>query len=297
MNKNTEYFERLHDIAKQIVDDGSADAATVAALKSATLKLASRYSDPEHALKQLYSAETELGDLLRRAVAIVTKDDDATDDGDDDDGGGLTGHPVVQMAQLLVASGHKADLTSALNYLLTTSHGAALLHRTHKGEHNTMSTNETVESILKDCGPVSFCKAIVDRGRAPCTETELVAVLSKHAAEQFSMPGDRAFAKLYEAEISVRRACAIAKAMPFVADSTPLMVGGVDAMHSAVSDTESSEAYAQLETMAARMRATSPWLSADQAFARVFENPANASVAAKAHRRPSATTSFAFPAR
>jgi hypothetical protein len=38
-----------------------------------------------------------------------------------------------------------------------------------------------------------------------------------------------------------------------------------------------------------------PTLSPAQAFARVFEDPANAELAAKAHRRPTATTSYAHP--
>jgi hypothetical protein len=92
--------------------------------------------------------------------------------------------------------------------------------------------------------------------------------------------------------VLLRNAHALTKG---VADITPLVVGSPDAMHSAVSDTEQSEAYRQLEAMAARLRATSPWLSADQAFARVFENPVHAKLAAKAHRRPAATTSFAQP--
>ena len=37
-----------------------------------------------------------------------------------------------------------------------------------------------------------------------------------------------------------------------------------------------------------------PFMSAAQAFARVFEDPANAELTAKAQRRP-AVTSFAFP--
>jgi hypothetical protein len=106
---------------------------------------------------------------------------------------------------------------------------------------------------------------------------------------------DAAFAKLFESEESVRRACGVLKAMPFVGDPTPLMVGGPDATHEAIDSTEQSEAYRQLEAMAARLRATSPWLSADQAFAAVFENPAHSKLAAKAHRRPSATTSYEFP--
>jgi hypothetical protein len=46
--------------------------------------------------------------------------------------------------------------------------------------------------------------------------------------------------------------------------------------------------YAQLEAMASKLRASSPWLSTEQAFAKVFEDPKHATLAAKAHRRPTA---------
>jgi hypothetical protein len=40
-----------------------------------------------------------------------------------------------------------------------------------------------------------------------------------------------------------------------------------------------------------------PHLSADMAFAKVFEDPKHAALAAKAHRRPAATTFFPMPQR
>jgi hypothetical protein len=100
------------------------------------------------------------------------------------------------------------------------------------------------------------------------------------------------FRSLYESEESVRRACQIAKAMPFVADLTPLVVGSPDAMHAAVDDTESSEAYAQLKQIG-RDR----WPTASEAtqFTNAFSDPVNKELAAKAHRRPAATTTYPFP--
>jgi DNA-binding ferritin-like protein len=73
-----ERYERLRDLAKRIVDDPrSVDAATKAALKTATLKyVATKYDDTTQALKALYRDEGELGSLLRKAVEIV--DDIAT---------------------------------------------------------------------------------------------------------------------------------------------------------------------------------------------------------------------------
>jgi K+-sensing histidine kinase KdpD len=97
--------------------------------------------------------------------------------------------------------------------------------------------------------------------------------------------------KLYESEESVRRACQIAKAQTL----DVMVVGGLDVTHEAINNTEQSEAYQQLVDMAEKLRAESPFLSTDQAFARVFENPKHAAIASKAHRRPAPTTSYEFP--
>jgi hypothetical protein len=132
---------------------------------------------------------------------------------------------------------------------------------------------------------VKLCKHIADTGRSPVGEHELVMSLSQHVG------GDVAFSKLYAAEESIRRACTIAKAMPFM----PTMVGGPEGMFDANDNTEQSEAYQQLVSMAEKMRAASPELSAAQAFDRVFTDKRNASLAAKAHVRPSPTTSYAWP--
>jgi hypothetical protein len=287
MNKNIEYFRHLHAIAEQIVDAGVADADLAAALKSATMELVSRYDDPAAMFETIYASDTLLGSDLRKAVAIIDGDDDDAGDRSDENTG-LLDHPIVRLAQLLVANGHKTSIQSALHYLMHTSHGAALLHRTgtHKGE--TMRTTETLEDILKDLGPTSLCKAIVDRGRAPCDEGELVAALTKYASEQHPEKSPaQAFAELYKTE-SVWRACAIAHAAPLVADLAPLQVGGTAAQ--ALDDP--AEAIEQLKELGRRK-----WPSASeaQAFANAMTDPKNSAIAQRAHRRPSPTTSFAFP--
>jgi hypothetical protein len=183
------------------------------------------------------------------------RDDEDDDDTDRDelgrnDGGGASDHHASKVADLLVEAGSFPYRAAALQHLLHKPEGQALLARTRKAADQTAKESnmrsETLESILKDGGPVSVCKAIVGRGRSPCGEQELVAALTKHAAEQFNMPGDRAFARLFEAEESVRRACAIAKAAPLeVASLTPVQVGGEDTRD--LSDT--SKAIEQLKQL------------------------------------------------
>jgi hypothetical protein len=307
--------ERLHRLCKSIVDDpASIDGDTKAALKTAALKYAhTQYDDPTQVLKRLYLDDGELGSLLRKAVEVVTKQrddcddeiDDALDDDRDerernaerdDDGNGDdtekgVDHHASVVADLLVESGKYPHRAAALDHVLHSATGQALLARMHKAAETAKEQPMTHENILKDYGAVKICKHIVAEGKTGYDEHTLVSALTRYASEQFNLPGDRAFAKLYESEESVRRACNIAKSMPV----TPTMVGGVDATHEAIDSTESSTAYEQLTRMAEKMREASPELSAAQAFDRVFTDKRNASLAAKAHVRPSPTTFFPMP--
>jgi hypothetical protein len=254
-------------------------------------------------LMKRHDAPTEAASRRAFFLKIFTKAD-AADDGANDAGDrsgentSLADHPIVQLATLLVASGHKADLASALDHLLNTSHGAALLHRvrTHKGE-SPMPDN--LAKIAKDIGIVRVAKAIVDGQRSyGIGESEFVGLVTEHAQKLFpDKTPDSAFAKLFSDNgpdgVLLRKAHAVVKAAPF--DIQPTMVGGIGAQNEA-NDSEQSEASRQLGEMAEKLRAASAVpLSADQAFARVFENPKNAALAAKMHRRPSPRTSFEFP--
>lgn len=161
---------------------------------------------------------------------------------------------------------------------------------------------DSFEKMVKDRGIVAIAKAMVDEQRAyGIDETRFTQLATEHAQRLYpdKMP-DAAFAKLFSDTgpdgVVLRKAHALTKGVYDHANLTPTMVGGPDQMHAAVSDTEQSEAYAKLQDMAERMRATSPWLSAAQAFAAVFQEPKNAKLAASAHRRPSGTTtSYPFP--
>jgi hypothetical protein len=207
--------------------------------------------------------------------------------------GGASDHHASKVADLLVEAGSFPHRAAALQHLLHKPSGQALLQRMHKAEaHTGKESNmrgETLESILKDAGPVRLCKGIVERQRAPCGEAELVASLTRHAG------GDRGFVKLYEAEESVRRACQIAKAAEFsVFDIQPVVVGGPGAMNEANDDDDSAVLRAH-EEIVRIAREKFPFLPADQAFARVFEDKNYAALAAQAHQRPGPTTVYAMP--
>jgi hypothetical protein len=208
------------------------------------------------------------------------------------DGGGeiakaRTRHDVSPHGLAAAATEHVLDMLDLHRRRLGIAKGDDQL------KEKSMHTNETLSDILKDFGPIKICKHIVDAGKTGYDEHTLVSALTKHVASQHpELRPDVAFSKLYESEEVVRRACAIAKAMPFVADLTPAVVGGVDAMHAAVSDTESSEAYAQLQELGRRK-----WPTASEAvqFANAITDPKNGELARKAHRRPTAPANGAYP--
>jgi hypothetical protein len=153
-------------------------------------------------------------------------------------------------------------------------------------------------ALVKSAGIVAVAKAIVDEGRSyGIDEHEFTRLATEHAQRAYpNMSADAAFAKVFSDNgpdgVMLRKAHALTKSR---FDLEPVYVGGPDATHEAINSTEQSEAYAQLEAMAAKLRASSPWLSSEQAFARTFEDPKNAAIARKASPYPRPTTSYAWP--
>jgi hypothetical protein len=150
-----------------------------------------------------------------------------------------------------------------------------------------------LKSIVKRHGLIAFCKLLVDdQKNYGVSEHELVEAITDHAKDAHpGMSPDQAFAKVFAAQTEegalLRRAVAIAKDMMTL---TPVFVGG-----EAVNPNDAHEAYTQLMELAEEQRARAPWKTVAQAFADVFQDPANAELAARAHRRPAATTTYPFP--
>jgi hypothetical protein len=282
MNENIKYFRRLDAVAKQIVDDGSADADTAAAFRTATMELASQYSNPEHALKQLYAGDSELSSLLRQAVAIVTKDDDGGDE-------------IIEKARSRDGATGAHGLAAALSeHLIDRLDHLRRKHGFEKKESTPMESIEKLKAerkqkllaIGKAVGDVAMAKIMVAgndaRGISKEEYTEIVTV-----AAQRIYPNDRpdsAFSKRFSDTgpdgVWLRKGYNVVK---------------LDAMNEGNDHTESSEAYDELTVKADEYRKAHPELSQAQAFSKVFTNPANAKLASKAHVRPSAPAGGAYP--
>jgi hypothetical protein len=248
-------------------------------------------------LRKLQESERDRPRSFNEIMKAMADHDDASDDPIRPS---AATHHASTVADLLIESGRFPDRTEALHHLLNTPHGQALLQRMHKAADQTAkettpmttSHNELVQDIVKRFGIVALAKSMVqDQKSYGLDEHTFTRLATEHAQRVYlNDRPDVAFSKLYQSEESVRRACAIAKSMPLVADVTPLVVGGVDATHEAINDTESSEAYAQLQALGQQR-----WPNEQSAiqFSRAFE--ARPDLAAKAHRRPVAPAGGIYP--
>jgi hypothetical protein len=151
-----------------------------------------------------------------------------------------------------------------------------------------------LQSIVKQHGGVqAMAKLFVADGKAHGVSEHELTGLAFEEAKKHALPGERhntAFARWYSEpeQLELRKAIQIAKNTLMDMKPTVVEVGATNV------ESDASEAYGKLTEMANAMRAKSPTLTVAQCFARVFEDTANAELAAKAHRRPQATTSYAM---
>jgi hypothetical protein len=165
-----------------------------------------------------------------------------------------------------------------------------------------MDRTAELTDIMKSNGLQSLCKHLVETGAHGITEAELVAATTKFAADANpSVNPDIAFAKLYESDVLLRKACQVAKENEFAAlvlDMTPQVIGGENFQPRVISggewrdDDDREQAMKQLAEIGQRM---APTATPEKQFSVAFEDPKNAALAQRAHQRPSATTSFPFP--
>ena len=191
----------------------------------------------------------------------------------------------------------------AASWLIHTARGRATHAALSKQRKDTppMTTRADEMREMRDFaksagGMQSIAKHVIEKGTTTLTEHEFTTLLQEHAKlhKAAGESDGAAFSRIFSApeSIDIRRAHAITKNTPAPMMSIdPVQVGGKDATD--VNDAR--KAYDQLTALAEEQRRRSPGLSSAQAFARVFENPENVSLAARAHRRPSATTSYEFP--
>jgi hypothetical protein len=202
---------------------------------------------------------------------------------------------ISALADLVVeGAGGSIDRATALAWILHTPKGQSLVLRTAKNHETNKEEPMLIESVVKNYGLISVAKSMAaENSSFGLSEHEFTALISDYAKtnKRAGESDGAAFEREFTSNETLRKAYAVVKNAPLM-DLQPTFVSGGDAFDT---NPDGSKAMEQLRTMSEELRARSPFLSVSQAFARVFEDPANAGLAAQAHRRPAATTSFAFP--
>jgi hypothetical protein len=194
-------------------------------------------------------------------------DDDVVVDLDAVDASGDEKHFAEQIADLLVRSGRFNDKAEALDFLLSTQHGAALLQRLRAAKRAT-----TTKGIQKMNDPdfevVTIAKAFADTGRAFWSEHQLTqkifdyAQLDKRENETPHQAFSRHFTANDEQGRIFRKAIAVAKRVGL----TPVEIEGRQVGDQDVDVGDPGEALRQIEAIIAQVRARSPDLTQSAAW-------------------------------
>jgi len=243
------------------------------------------------------------------------EDEENARERDDDDGDGeieKADHHVSRLANLLVESGRFTDRGHALRHLTSHPDGVALV-RTHKAaKDEPMDRIEGLTNAMKGGGLEKFCKALVANNSDGVSEHDLTAAATRYAKSLYpDLTAPAAFAKLYEADQSLREATAVAKSWPMPMSLEPMVATGASGFPSTrmrsgsspgrgddsgdVDAVGVSDAYEQLVKLAEQQRRNGE--SSSQAFERVYLDPANKHLAEaeRSANRPQPTTYFPMP--
>jgi hypothetical protein len=174
-------------------------------------------------------------------------------------------------------------------------------HRERHGYTKSAKKEEpmdTLTAIMKDGSVTGVCAAIVAKGSTTITEHELVDAVGKIAVGRYSgLSEAQAFSRVLTASTdearALRDALKIAKSAEFsVFDISPVVVGATHAQ-----DVDNATAAVRATEEIQRIgREKFPFLSADQQFARIFEDKNYEGLARQAHSRPRPTTIYRPPA-
>jgi hypothetical protein len=209
-------------------------------------------------------------------------------------------HCASTAADLLVESGRFPHRTAALDHLLNTTRGAALLQRMSKKETTPM---DTVYDIMKAGSIAGFCAAVVAKRRTSISQDDLVSAVGKVARELRwpELSEAQAYAKVDADPIEgpvLRQAVNVTKASlaeTMLGPGLPVTVVGTPAaMLDAVGNDQSEVEQARAELMRIG-RKQYPRSSENEVFERAFSDPRNATLVARLYQRPTPTSIYPLP--
>jgi hypothetical protein len=201
--------------------------------------------------------------VASRAAPFRKDDDGLAELGDSSSN---TSRHISHLAGMIVEAKPDVSRQEALDWLLHTKSGQALVARTKRQKEQTMP--ETFSKMVADMGVTRVCKAICERGFSTAiSEQELTSAITDHAKSIYpELRPDQAFSKFFQANEVVRRAHQIVKGYVPAAQQAGVTTVG---------------AYAELMAKADALRKQDSSLSEAQAFSKIFSDPANRDLAAR----------------
>jgi hypothetical protein len=198
-------------------------------------------------------------------------------------------HPQLQhMVNAMIQAVPSLKQEHALFFLLHSPHGRALarhLSEVTKAKEHSMPQVDILK--LRNIESVAEISKAIIKGDTGMDEHTFAQILMGHArtAKRANESDAAAFSRVFTdpANIEIRRAHALTKSFPNVMSVEPV---SVETGSTLVTD-DSATAADQLRTLVEQQRARAPTLTTSQLFERVYADPANKAVVARAHRRSS----------
>jgi hypothetical protein len=230
-------------------------------------------------------------EVINKSVAALAESVGSIFDEVDDDKAAALAETFEQFQDYLTKSydeGHGGDSAPRFSQRFSSTKAASEEPMT-RGELKAERA-EQLRAIVKAHGITALAKGVV-AGLTSIDEHELTALATEDAQRAYpELSPTQAFEKVYLSDPTLREAITIAKAAEAARyfDLQPVVVSG----DAALDVNDPNEAIAQLKEIGRRR-----WPSQSEAkqFERAFTDPANAEIAAKAHRRPAATSIFPHP--
>jgi hypothetical protein len=206
---------------------------------------------------------------------------------DDGDVGAGGGHPLSELADLIVeGSDGKLDRAAVLRWLLHHKDGVAAARAHKRSEETPMTRAEHLDQIAKDFGVTRIAKFIIDQSDPFLSEAEFTKLIDDHAqaGRKAGETREQCFTRAYTARTedgaTLRRAHQLvrdatlrkAAGLPFEVTLQPRLSSGLEAL------TDASGPLAQLQALGRELHRQSPWMSPEQAFSRIYTDPANAAL-------------------
>jgi hypothetical protein len=189
------------------------------------------------------------------------------------------------MIAAIITANPSLEREQAVHFLLHTARGrAAANHLANITKESPMPRFEKLHNVES---VIAISKHIIDNGPSGVTEHEFTKMLADHAAlnKRTEDSNAQAFSRVFTdpGNVEIRRAHALTKSFPNMMSVEPV---STEVGKTSVSD-DSYKVAEQLKALVEEQRARAPTLTISELYDRVYADPANRTITARAHPRRS----------